>query len=81
MNRVGIGWPGSGENLATAHGWYHLDWFGLILGSDGVGENVLRSGWEEHCTWYYLSEWRCYVDVNQDWPRVYVTIKRVCYFG
>ena len=47
MNRVGIGWPGSREKLATAHRWYHVDWLGLILGSDEVGENVLRSGWED----------------------------------
>ena len=33
------------------------------------------------CTWYCLSECRCYVVVNQVWPRVYVTAKRACYFG
>ena len=25
VNRVGIGWPGSRERWATAHGWYHVD--------------------------------------------------------
>ena len=47
VNRVGIGWPGSGERWATAPGWYHVDWFGLIRGLVVAGKNVLRSGWEE----------------------------------
>ena len=25
VNRVGIGWTGSGERLATGHGCYHVD--------------------------------------------------------
>ena len=25
VNRVGTGWPGSGERWVTAHGWYHVD--------------------------------------------------------
>ena len=49
MNRVGIGWPGSGERWAAAHGWYHADRFDLIPGLDGRRKNVSRSGWEKQC--------------------------------
>ena len=38
-NRVGIGWPGSGERKwAAARGWYHVDCVGLIPGLDGAGK-------------------------------------------
>ena len=47
VNRVGIGWAGGWERWVTAHGWYHVDCFGLISGLDGTGKYVLRSGWEE----------------------------------
>ena len=47
MNRVGIGSPGSGERWATAHGWYHVDSFGLIRGLDVARKNVLCTSWEE----------------------------------
>ena len=41
VNRVGIGWPESGERWVTAHGWYHVDCFCFISGFDGAGKNVL----------------------------------------
>ena len=29
VNKVGIGWPGTGERWVAAHGCYHVGWFGF----------------------------------------------------
>ena len=72
-----FGWiPEREESISPAyfHGWlpnYLSHVFALLA---PVMDQFL-------CTWSCLTECRCYLDVNQVWPRVYVNAKRACYFG